>query len=92
VHALSVVVAALAARAYGVDASLRLWVSIVPLAVIASALPISINGWGVREATIVALAAPMGVSAPEALLVSLTIGALNMIASLPGALVMLRAR
>lgn len=92
VHALSVVVAALAARAYGVDPSLRLWVSVVPLAVIASALPISINGWGVREATIVALAAPMGVSAPEALLVSLTIGALNLIASLPGALVMLRAR
>lgn len=92
VHALSVVIAALAARAYGVDASLRLWVSVVPLAVIASALPISINGWGVREATIVALAAPLGVSAPEALLVSITIGALNMIASLPGALVMLRAR
>ncbi|MGH8746827.1 MAG: lysylphosphatidylglycerol synthase domain-containing protein [Burkholderiales bacterium] len=92
VHALSVVIAALAARAFGVDASLRLWVSIVPLAVIASALPISINGWGVREATIVALAAPLGVSAPGALLVSLTIGALNMAASLPGALVMLRAR
>jgi uncharacterized membrane protein YbhN (UPF0104 family) len=92
VHGLSVVVAALAARAYGVDASLRLWVSVVPLAVIASALPISINGWGVREATIVALAAPLGVSASEALLVSLTIGALNMIASLPGGLVMLRAR
>lgn len=92
VHALSVVIAALAARAYGVDASLRLWVSVVPLAVIASALPISINGWGVREATIVALAAPLGVSATDALLVSITIGALNMIASLPGALVMLRAR
>jgi glycosyltransferase 2 family protein len=91
-NGLSVVIATLAARAYGVDASLGLWVAIIPLSVIASALPISINGWGVREATIVALAAPLGVPAPEALLVSLTLGVVNTVASLPGALVMLRAR
>jgi uncharacterized membrane protein YbhN (UPF0104 family) len=91
-HVLSVVIATLVARAYGVDPSLRLWVAIIPLSVMASALPISINGWGVREAAIVALASPLGMPAPEALLVSLTLGAVNMIASLPGALVVLRAR
>lgn len=92
VHGTTVLVAALTARAYGLDASLELWMSIIPLSVIASAMPISINGWGVREAAIVFLAATMGVPAADALLVSMTLGVLNMMASLPGAVVMLHAR
>ena len=60
--------------------------------VIAAAIPISINGWGVREAAIVVLAAPLGVPAAQALLVSLTLGVLNAIASLPGVAVMLSGR
>lgn len=92
VHAGTVAVAAVTARAYAVDSSLELWISVIPLSVIVSALPISLNGWGVREAMIVVLAAPLGLPAAEALLVSLTLGILNMLASLPGALVMLRSR
>lgn len=92
VHAVAVVAAALVARAYGVQDALALWFSIIPLSVVASSLPVSINGWGVREATIVALAAPLGVPAAEALLVSMTLGGLNMLASLPGAVLMLRGR
>ena len=60
--------------------------------VLAAAIPISINGWGVREAAIVVLAAPLGVPAAQALLVSLTLGVLNAIASLPGVAVMLSGR
>lgn len=92
VHGATVFMAALTAKAYGVDASLELWMSIIPLSVIASAMPISINGWGVREAAVVFLAATMGVPAADALLVSMTLGVLNMIASLPGAFVMLHGR
>jgi hypothetical protein len=84
--------AALTARAYGIEASLALWFSIIPLSVIASAIPVSLNGWGVREAVILALGAPMGLPAAEALLVSVTLGVLNMIASLPGAVVILQGR
>jgi glycosyltransferase 2 family protein len=92
IHALNVAVAALAAKAYGIDASIDLWLAVIPLAVLAAAIPISINGWGVREAAIVMLAAPLGVPAAQALLVSLTLGALNAIASLPGVAVMLSGR
>lgn len=92
VHGATVGMAALTARAYGVDASLGLWLAIVPMSIIASAIPVSINGWGVREATIVLLAAPMGVPAAQALLVSVTLGVLNMMASLPGAVLVLRGR
>ncbi|HUG79483.1 MAG TPA: lysylphosphatidylglycerol synthase transmembrane domain-containing protein [Burkholderiales bacterium] len=90
IHAIAVVAAASTAAAYGVNASLMVWLSIIPLSVIASALPVSINGWGVREAVIVALAAGHGVPQVEALLVSLTLGALNVVASLPGAYLLLK--
>jgi uncharacterized membrane protein YbhN (UPF0104 family) len=90
VHGTTVLAAALVADAYGVEASLELWLCIIPLSVIASAMPISINGWGIREAVVVALATTMGVSAADALLVSMTLGVLNLIASLPGALLMLQ--
>jgi glycosyltransferase 2 family protein len=92
IHALAVLIAALAARAYGVEPSLGVWVSIIPLSLLASAVPVTIAGWGVREASIILLAAPLGVPPAEALLVSLTIGVVNVVASLPGALVLLRWR
>ncbi|HMA89125.1 MAG TPA: lysylphosphatidylglycerol synthase domain-containing protein [Burkholderiales bacterium] len=92
VQGAAVVTAALVATAYSMNGTLALWVSVVPLSVIISSIPISVNGWGVREATIVALAAPLGVPPTDALLVSVTLGALNVLASLPGALVMLAGR
>ncbi len=88
----AVVAAALVAAAYRLDASLSLWIAVIPLSVILSTIPISVNGWGAREAAIVTLASRLGVAPVDALLVSVTLGVLNMIASLPGAVVMLRAR
>jgi len=92
VQGAAVVVAALVATAYRLDGSLGLWISVIPLAVILSAIPISVNGWGVREATIVVLAQKLGIAPADALLVSVTIGLLNVLASLPGAIVMLRRK
>ncbi|MGA8006340.1 MAG: lysylphosphatidylglycerol synthase domain-containing protein [Burkholderiales bacterium] len=92
VQGAAVLVAALVATAYRLDGSLGLWISVIPLSVILSAIPISVNGWGVREATIVVLAQKLGIAPADALLVSVTIGLLNMLASLPGAIVMLRRK
>ncbi|MGH8706195.1 MAG: lysylphosphatidylglycerol synthase domain-containing protein, partial [Burkholderiales bacterium] len=89
IHAIATTAAAVTAAAYGIDPSLKIWLSIIPMSIIASALPISINGWGVREAVIVGLAAAHGIAQADALLVSLTLGALNVIASLPGAYLLL---
>ncbi len=90
IHALGVLVAALTAAAYGADASLGIWFPVIVVSLIACAVPVSINGWGVREAVIVALAAPHGIAEPDALVVSLTLGVLNIAASLPGAYLLLR--
>lgn len=89
IHALGVLVAALGAAAYGIDSSLAVWFSIIPVSLIATAVPVSINGWGVREAVIVALAGAHGIGAADALVVSLTLGLLNVVASLPGAYLLL---
>jgi uncharacterized membrane protein YbhN (UPF0104 family) len=54
-----------------------------PVALV-TALPISIGGWGVREATIVALFALVGVSSEAALALSVQIGLMSLLISLPG--------
>ena len=91
IHGAAVAAAAITAAAYGIDPSLSLWLAIVPVSVIASAVPVSINGWGVRESVFVALGAGLGVAAADALLVSLTLGVLNIFASLPGAYLLARS-
>jgi uncharacterized membrane protein YbhN (UPF0104 family) len=89
IHVVHIVAAAAVAAGYGLDTSLRAWLAIIPVSLIACAVPVSLNGWGVREAVFVALAAEHGIPDADALLVALTLGALNVVASLPGAYVML---
>lgn len=92
IHGIAVMAAAVTAAAYGVDASLRVWLSIIPVSIIVCAIPVSVNGWGAREAVIVVLAAGHGISEADALVVSLTLGVLNILASLPGAYLLLSWR
>src|SRR5262245_23059411 len=92
IHVIAVVAAAVTAMAYGVNSSLWIWLAIAPIAVIVCAVPVSINGWGVRESVFVALGATHGIAAADALIVAMTLGALIVLASLPGAYVLLRAR
>jgi glycosyltransferase 2 family protein len=57
-----------------------------------SALPISIGGWGVRESAMVSLLGLAGVPAAAALILSLQLGLLTIIASLPGGVMMILQR
>lgn len=65
-------------------------VAVVPVAIIAAALPISLNGWGVREGAMVAGFALIGLDADAALVVSILIGLSVTLLSLPGGLLWLR--
>ena len=76
----------------GLDLEPALLAVIVPLVLIATALPISIGGFGVREGSYVALLADAGISSGDAALLSLLSAAAMAIASLPGALVLLVGR
>ena len=65
---------------------------LVPLVLLLTTLPISVGGWGVRELGMVGLLALVGVPKPVALAVSVQLGMLQIIASLPGAWIYLRSR
>lgn len=66
----------------------------IPPAVFVSLLPISINGWGVREGAMVVTLGAAGVEPSKALLISVLYGCALLATSLPGAaaLVLLKRR
>ncbi|MGQ0764500.1 MAG: lysylphosphatidylglycerol synthase transmembrane domain-containing protein [Gemmatimonadota bacterium] len=57
--------------AMGLDVPFYVWLFVWPLAKIAALLPLTQNGIGVREAAFVALCAPFGIAAPQAVAASL---------------------
>lgn len=62
---------------------------IVPLAIVASMLPIAVAGLGPREAALVVLLAPLGIDQPQALALSLSFWAVIMAAASTGGLIQL---
>jgi len=59
-----------------------------PLVILVITLPISVGGWGLREASMVGLFGMVGVPATVSLSVSILLGLLALLVSLPGGLVM----
>jgi glycosyltransferase 2 family protein len=62
---------------------------IIQIVAVVNAIPISIGGWGVREAAVVTLFGFIGVEAEAALLLSVELGLLGLIVNLPGGVVWL---
>lgn len=79
----SVIAFYLTCVAFGVDIGFLACAAIVPLASILERLPISVGGIGLREAGIVLMAMPFGVSQADAFLVSLTTYSLYLLAIIP---------
>jgi glycosyltransferase 2 family protein len=80
------------ARALGVNVSLNDALLIFPLAMLLSMVPISLGGWGVREASMVWLFGTIGISTQEALGISVLFGLATTAAGLPGGLLWLLDR
>ena len=55
-------------------------------------LPISVGGWGVREVSMVGMLALVGIDKEAALTISVQLGILAIIASLPGAVIYAKRR
>lgn len=86
IHAMTVVAVTALASGLGVEDALLPSVVIVPVALVAAAIPVSMNGWGVREGVMVAGFALFGVAQPEAFLISVLLGLSVVISALPGGL------
>jgi uncharacterized membrane protein YbhN (UPF0104 family) len=89
---------AMAVATYALAVSLRLDLSFLeclalmqPVTLLAN-LPISIGGWGVRETAMITLLGMVGVPSSSALVLSIQLGLLTLVISLPGGLVWLALR
>jgi glycosyltransferase 2 family protein len=65
------------------------WIMIVPPVTLIQLLPISLAGWGVREAVLVVALASFGVPAEAALVTSVLLGLCLIVVGLPGGLIWL---
>ena len=76
----------LLARALALPVTASDLLAFMPFVTLATVLPISLGGWGVREGVLIFLLAHVGVAAPEALALSLLFGALSAVCGIPGLL------
>lgn len=76
-------------RALGIDVTLADCLVLVPPVMLITTVPISVAGWGVREGAMVAAFGFIGVAREDALLWSVLLGVLLIVASLPGGLIWL---
>jgi len=73
-----------AAWAIGSDLSVSQALALVPIILLAMAVPLTISGWGVREGAAVALFPLAGIAAVEGLAASVAFGLVFLAATLPG--------
>ena len=71
-------------QAQGLDVSFVDFLMLMPPVVLLSGLPISIGGWGVRENAMIAALATVGVGMSAATVLSVQLGGLAALLSLPG--------
>jgi glycosyltransferase 2 family protein len=77
------------ARSLGIDVGLVAMTAVMSIVTFVAALPISLAGWGVREVSLVALLGLLGVDREAALLLSVEVGLISTLLSLPGGVVWL---
>lgn len=77
------------ARALGIEITVLDCVMFIPLVILVTTLPISIAGWGVREGAMVGALALIGVPGESSLVLSIMMGLVAVLVSLPGGIVFL---
>ena len=91
-HACYAVSAYYIAVSLGIAMTLWQSLAIIPVIMLVVTIPVSIGGWGVREAAMVSLLAIIDVPQVQALLLSLQMGLLFIAVSLPGGIFWLLGR
>jgi len=87
-----VAVFALCARTLGDALPALAWLTVLPLTLATMLIPISVGGWGVREAAAAALWPLVGLSAEHGVASSVLYGLVNVVGALPGLWPLVRRR
>lgn len=80
----------LASISIGLSISYMQILGVSSLAILVTVVPISISGWGIRENMMTWLMTPLGVSAEDALSLSIWYGLVSLIAVIPGGILWLK--
>ncbi len=80
------------ARSLGIGVGPVAMIAVISIMTLVVALPISVAGWGVREISLVALLGLLGVDREAALALSVELGLISTLLSLPGGVVWLMLR
>ncbi|WP_115852804.1 lysylphosphatidylglycerol synthase transmembrane domain-containing protein [Kushneria indalinina] len=80
------------ARALGEPLPTTTLLALTPPVLMAMAIPISVAGWGIRESAAALIWMLAGLSAQQGVAISVTYGAIILLSSLPGAVVLLMGR
>lgn len=84
-HLCAVIIMLLIAWALRIELSLIYGLLILPTVLLVSALPISFAGWGVREGSMIAVFALLGLTADDAVLLSVSYGLMTLATGMVGA-------
>jgi uncharacterized protein (TIRG00374 family) len=91
-HAVCGIAVYATALSLGIDLSFLLIVSVTAAVLLILMIPISLGGWGMREASFITLLAPLGVNSQDALLIGILFGLMTLASALPGGLLVLADR
>jgi uncharacterized membrane protein YbhN (UPF0104 family) len=89
IHAFSAASFYVLARGMHLSLTLGMVFAVVPLAMLAAVLPVSVNGWGLREGAMIALLGGFGIGVTQAVTLSITFGLWQLVLGLVGALFVL---
>ncbi|WP_231970597.1 lysylphosphatidylglycerol synthase transmembrane domain-containing protein [Polynucleobacter necessarius] len=92
IHAFTILTLLFCLKAYGVDAPIEALMIGLPALSLLLMLPISISGWGLREATLSSVLALWDVSPSMTVLASISYGAITVLSVLPGAYFLLKRK
>lgn len=92
VHALITLCVIMIAAGLAAPVSLLDGFTLIPAAMLIATIPVSINGWGLREGAMIACLGLAGVSASDAFVVSVLFGIGQFLVALPGAIYWLTPR
>ncbi|HQS61201.1 MAG TPA: lysylphosphatidylglycerol synthase transmembrane domain-containing protein [Polynucleobacter sp.] len=92
IHSLTILTLLFCLKAYGVNAPIESLMIGLPALSLLLMLPISISGWGLREATLSSVLALWGVDPSLTVLASISYGAITVISVLPGAFILLKRK
>ena len=92
IHCFIIVAFSFCLKAYGAEAPISSLMIGLPALSLLLMLPISISGWGLREATLSSVLALWGVNPSLTVLASISYGAITVISVLPGAYFLLKRK